>query len=131
VPNAAGPPYLWEGRVQTTGTSSSVVAAAWPFNEKLRLDGAAIWQKTDGGVDFFTPNNFGDPQPDPRPTTAFTKNERWIDEGDLRPPLGERSTSRPRARLTSKYSSSATIQIDGYLYGRAPGTTQKLSLRGV
>ena len=60
TPNEAGTAYLWEGKVHDKNYLVGV-AADWPLNPRLKLHGSAIWQKTDGGVDFATPNNLGNP----------------------------------------------------------------------
>jgi hypothetical protein len=61
-PNTAGTTFLWDANVHDKNHLFGI-AAAWPFSDRLRLDGSFIWQKTDGGVNFFTPNNIANPQP--------------------------------------------------------------------
>ena len=59
-PNTAGTTYLWDADVKDKNYLVGV-AANWPFKQRVKLQASVIWQKTDGTVDFATPNGLGNP----------------------------------------------------------------------
>jgi hypothetical protein len=116
-PNAAGTTYLWEGRVHDRNWLFGV-AAAWPMNERLRFDGSFIWQRTKGGVDFFTPNNLGNPQP----ILAYDSFRKQ----SLNVKATYAATKRIDVTLGAAYEKFefSDIQIDDYIVNIRTGTTQ-------
>jgi len=118
-PNAAGTTYLWEGKVRDKNYLVGA-AAERPIGPRVRLVGSLIWQKTDGSVDFVTPNNYGNPV-DIDAYDSFRKrslNLKAVIEAtrDLGVTVGF-------AHENYKYDD---VQMDGYLHTVRTGTTQNL-----
>lgn len=116
-PNAAGTAYLWQGFVKDRNNLFGL-AADWQVMPRFRLHGSFIYQKTDGGVDFITQNNLGNPVPIDE-YDSFTKRAFNVKGtyGVLR------NVDLTLGAAYEKYNFS-DVQIDGYIYALRTGTTQ-------
>lgn len=116
-PNAAGTTYLWQAEVKDKNHLIGI-GADLPISERLKLKGAAIWQKTDGMVDFATPNNFGNPinidAYDNFKKTSLNVKALYAATRNVEVTFGA---------AYEKYDFS-DVQIDGYIYAIRTGTTQ-------
>lgn len=116
-PNAAGTTYQWQADVKDKNYLVGV-GGDWIFNDRLRFKGAAIWQKTDGAVDFTTPNNFGNPI-DIGAYDSFKKSTLNL-KGIY---AFTREVEVTLGAAYEKYDFS-DVQIDGYIHAIRTGTTQ-------
>ncbi len=118
-PNAAGTTYLWEGKVRD---KNYVVGAAaeYPLGARVRLVGSLIWQKTDGTVDFATPNNYGNPV-DIDAYDSFRK--RSLNVKALFAASKQLDVTMGFAHENYRYED---VQMDGYLHAVRTGSTQNL-----
>lgn len=116
-PNPAGTTYLWEAEVKDKNYLVGI-GGDWPVNERLKVKGALIWQKTDGMVDFATPNNFGNPV-DIDAYDSFRKKS-------LNLKAIYAATRQIEVTLGAAYEKFdfSDVQIDGYIHALRTGTTQ-------
>ena len=116
-PNDLGTTYLWEGKVHDKNYLVGL-AADWVFNSRLKFQGSAIWQKTDGGVDFATPNNLGNPMAidayDSFKKRSLNVKALFAATRSLDVTLG----------ISHENYDFKDVQMDGYLHAVRTGTTQ-------
>jgi MtrB/PioB family decaheme-associated outer membrane protein len=117
VPNPAGTAYLWDAQVKDKNYLVGL-AADYLVNERLKLYGSLIWQKTDGMVDFSTPANLANPQ-NIDAYDNFRKRSLNV-KGTYA------ATKKIDVTLGAAYEKFefSDVQIDGYLHALRTGTTQ-------
>ena len=116
-PNAAGTTYLWQGEVRDKNYLVGL-AGDWPFSERLKFKASLIWQKTDGTVDFATPNNLGNPM-NIDAYDSFRKKSLNVKALFA----ATKAVDVTVGAAYEKYDFS-DVQIDGYLYAIRTGTNQ-------
>ena len=116
-PNTAGTTYLWQGEVRDKNYLVGL-ATDWPFSERLKFKAAVIWQKTDGTVDFATPNNYGNPL-NIDAYDSFKKKSLNVKALFA----ATKSVDITVGAAYEKYDFS-DVQMDGYLHAIRTGTTQ-------
>lgn len=117
APNATGTTYLWQAEVKDQNHLYGF-AADYPVNARWKIKAAAIWQKTDGTVDFATPNNYGNPVDiaayDNFKKTSLNVKALYAMTRNIDVTLGA---------AYEKYDFS-DVQIDGYIHAVRTGTAQ-------
>lgn len=118
-PNAAGTTYLWNAKVKDRNYLAGL-AGEYPVREGLKLKASAIVQKTDGTVDFATPNNFGNPM-------AIGQYDSFRKRSiDLKATYAAARNLDLTLGVAHENYDYRDIQMDGYLYTVRTGTTQNL-----
>jgi MtrB/PioB family decaheme-associated outer membrane protein len=116
-PNAAGTAYMWTGKVHDKNNLIGL-AADWLPMERLKVMASFTWQKTDGGVDFISQNNLGNPLPIDA-YDSFRKKAL-----NVRATYGvHKSLDLTLGAAYEKFDFS-DVQLDGYINALRTGTTQ-------